>query len=253
MFKRITLVLTLAAILGGCALPLVSEAELEIESEKEFDKIRQQTPISTDARARSYIECVARAIIEELEEPYASMEWEIEVFDSDSINAFAMTGGKIGVFTGIFKAAKNQDQLGAVLGHEVAHVTQKHALERVNTAMTTQGGVMVGTAVLGGGQATADVLSMGAALGITLPYGRGQESEADVVGLKYSAGAGFDPRQSVELWKNMEKANKLGPPEFLSTHPSGDTRISDLIAQLPESLVLYNEAKSGGKQPRCAP
>ena len=253
MFKRITLVLTLAAILSGCALPLVSEAELEIESEKEFDKIRQQTPISTDARARSYIECVALAIIEELEEPYASMEWEIEVFDSDSINAFAMTGGKIGVFTGIFKAAKNQDQLGAVLGHEVAHVTQKHALERVNTAMTTQGGVMVGTAVLGGGQATADVLSMGAALGITLPYGRGQESEADVVGLKYSAGAGFDPRQSVELWKNMEKANKLGPPEFLSTHPSGDTRISDLIAELPEALVLYNEAKSGGKQPRCSP
>ncbi len=253
MFKRITLVLTLAAAVGGCALPLVSETELEIESEKEFDKIRQQTPISTDARARGYVACVALAIIEELEEPYASMDWEIEVFDSEQINAFAMTGGKIGVFTGIFKAAQNPDQLGAVLGHEVAHVTQKHALERVNTAMTTQGGVMVGTAVLGGGQATADVLSMGAALGITLPYGRGQESEADVVGLKYSAGAGFDPRQSVELWKNMEKANKLGPPEFLSTHPSGDTRISDLIAQLPEALVLYNEAKGAGKQPRCAP
>ncbi len=95
------------------------------------------------------------------------------------------------------------------------------------------------------------MLALGADLGIFLPYGRGQETEADVVGLDYMAGAGFDPRASVQLWKNMEAAGGGGPPEFLSTHPSAESRIGDLISQLPTALPLYNEAVAEGKRPNC--
>lgn len=244
--------LVLASLLvGGCALPLVSERELAAESERQFQQMRSQVPISTDARLRAYIDCITDAIVTQLEPPYNTREWTLEVFDSEEVNAFAMTGGLIGIYSGILKVAENQDQLAAVIGHEIAHVTQQHVLQRVNREMTTQGGVLVGTAVLGGGQAMADVLSMGAQLGLSLPYGRSQESEADTVGLRYMAAAGFQPQQSIELWKNMGRESRAGPPQFLSTHPSGENRIKDLISQLPEALTLYNEAQAAGRRPDC--
>lgn len=249
---RGTLILALLATTAGCAVPFTSEREIEIESDAEFQKMRNTMAISNDVAVRSYVFCVADAIIAELEEPYRSMDWDIEIFDDDAINAFAMTGGSIGVFTGILKVAENQDQLGAVIGHEVAHVTQRHAVERVNQAMTTQVSAAAAGAVLGGGYA-GDAVQMAAQVALTLPYGRGQESEADTVGLVYSANAGFDPRESVKLWKNMATENKGAPPEFLSTHPSSDTRISDLIGELPGALTNYNNAKSSGKVPACQP
>lgn len=237
--------------LSGCAsVPWVSEVELAAESDAQFQQMRNSMPRSTDASVRSYIVCVARDIIAVIEEPYASKDWEIEVFDQDSINAFAMTGENIGVFTGIFKVAENQDQLAAVLGHEVAHVSQQHALDRVNREMSTQIAVVGASAAAGGGQ-YGDLIQMGAQLGLSLPYGRGQEREADLVGLDYMASAGYDPREAVKLWKNMEEEKKLGPPEWLSTHPSGDTRIQELIERLPGALARYNEAKAAGKNPRC--
>jgi predicted Zn-dependent protease len=244
--------LTAVAIAGLLVNACVSQREIEIEADQQFDDMRSQTLIETDWRKRSYITCVAQAVIEELEEPYASMEWEIEIFDNEAVNAFAMPGGKIGVFTGILSVAENQDQLGAVLGHEVAHVTEQHSLERANRDIVTRTGVRAGGAILGGGS-IGDLVQMGAQLGLSLPYGRAQESEADTVGLVYSADAGFDPRESVKLWKNMAESNKDAPPEFLSTHPSSSTRIDDLIGELPQALVRYNTAKSGGKNPQCAP
>jgi len=249
--RAVTVGLCLVALVG-CSIPFVSEREVEIESSAEFEKMRTSMVISNDVAVRSYIYCVADAIIAQLEEPYASMSWDIEVFDEDAVNAFAMTGGKIGVFTGILKVAENQDQLGAVIGHEVAHVTQQHAVERVNQAMTTSIGAQAAGAVIGGGYA-GDAVQMAAQVALTLPYGRGQESEADTVGLVYSANAGFDPRESVKLWKNMAKENSGAPPEFLSTHPSSDTRIQDLIEELPGALVDYNNAKAAGRVPNCAP
>lgn len=251
--RALLLLPLVAGWLAGCALPLVSEAELEAQSAQEFQKMRTSNPISRDAGQRSYIACVARAITAELEEPYRSKDWDLEVFDEDTINAFAMPGGKIGVFTGILKVADNQDQLAAVLGHEVAHVTQHHSLERVNRELTTQVGVVGATAAIGGGQGTYDLIAMGAQIGLSLPYGRGQESEADTVGLLYMADAGFDPRESVKLWKNMARENKSQPPEWFSTHPSSDTRIDDLIRQLPEALQHYNAAQAAGKRPDCGP
>lgn len=249
---RLTAVALLVPIaISGCALPLVSEVEIEAESEAQFQQMRASQQISTDAGDRSYINCVSRAIIAELDDPYSGKDWEVEVFDEDAINAFAMPGGKIGVFTGILKVAETQDQLGAVIGHEVAHVTEQHSLERVNREMTQQIGVVGASAAIGGGQGTYDLIQMGAQIGLSLPYGRGQESEADIVGLKYMASAGFDPRASVQLWKNMDRESKGAPPEWFSTHPSSDSRISDLIAALPDALSLYNDAKAAGKAPDC--
>jgi len=247
-----TLLLALLAVLGGgCALPLVSETEIEVESEREFAKMRANMPRSNDAATRAYIGCVSRAIIAELDDAYAGKAWEIEVFEQESINAFAMPGGKIGVFTGILKVAENQHQLAAVIGHEVAHVTEQHSLERVNREMTTQAGVIGATAAMGGSQAAYDLVSMGAQIGLSLPYGRGQEREADVVGLDLMADAGFDPRESVKLWKNMARESKGAPPEWFSTHPSSDTRIDDLIERLPDALARYNAARAAGKTPNC--
>jgi predicted Zn-dependent protease len=238
-------------VISGCSLPLVSESEIEAESDGQFQQMRNSMPISTDGEAIRYVNCVARAIVAELDDPYSGKDWEIVVFDDEAVNAFAMPGGKIGVFAGIFKVAENQDQLATVIGHEVAHVTEKHSLERVNREMTTQVGVIGTSAVLGGGQAGYDLVRMGAQVGLSLPYGRGQESEADVVGLEYMADAGFDPRQSVKLWKNMDKQNESSPPEFFSTHPSSDSRIDDLISDLPDALIRYNGAVAAGKQPQC--
>lgn len=244
---------TLTGILAaGCSIPFVSEQEIAIEADQQFSAMRAQMPVSTDVNVRRYVFCVAENIIAQLEEPYASLDWEIEIFEDEAVNAFAMPGGKIGVFTGILEVAENQDQLGAVLGHEVAHVTLHHSVERANRELTTQIGASAAGALLGGGS-TGDLVQLGAQLGLSLPYGRAQESEADVVGLVYMSDAGFDPRQSVQLWKNMAEKSKGAPPEFLSTHPSSDTRIDDLISDLPTALQEYNEAKSAGKIPQCSP
>ncbi|MEO7387488.1 MAG: M48 family metallopeptidase [Gammaproteobacteria bacterium] len=245
-------VLALVTVLtGACSVPIVSESELEGESAKQFQEMRAQTPASTDVRIRAYINCVSAAIVQQLEKPYSEKDWDVEVFDSEEVNAFAMPGGRIGVYTGLLGVAENQDQLAAVIGHEVAHVTQQHSLKRVNREMTTRAGVIAGTAVLGGGYGVGDLLSMGAQLGLSLPFSRSNETEADTVGLNYMAAAGFNPAQSIQLWKNMDKKNKLGPPEFLSTHPSGDNRIQELVHQLPEALKLYNDAQAAGRKPAC--
>jgi predicted Zn-dependent protease len=246
---RLNALLVAAIILGGC----VSAAQVEMESDDQFQQMRNTMRISNSLTDRAYVRCVSRMIIQQLDEPYASYDWEIELFDDQAINAFAMPGGKIGVFTGIFKVAKNQDQLAAVLGHEVAHVTEDHSLERANRDSITRGVAIYGSEIFDAttGLETTDVMVMGAEVGILLPYGRGQESEADVVGLKYMAAAGFDPRASIELWTNMAKETPLGPPPFLSTHPSGETRIRDLASELTEVLPLYNEALEQNHRPTC--
>jgi len=249
MSRKNYMTMAFAFLLGGC----VSQAQIEQESADQFAQMRGQMPISTSVTDKAYVRCVATEIVKQLEEPYASYDWDIEVFEDDAINAFAMPGGKIGVFTGIFKVATNQDELGAVLGHEVAHVTRDHSLERANRTMITQNTAIIGSEVLDAstGVETTDLVVMGADLVFLKPYGRGQESEADLVGLKYMADAGFDPRASIALWTNMGKESPAGPPEWLSTHPSGDTRISELAGEMIETLPLYNAAREAGRKPNC--
>ena len=234
----------------------VSRGDVESMSATEFQKMRTEIPVTRDVALLTYVNCVVRDIVAELPEPYRTMNWEVEVFDNDSANAFAMAGGKIGIFVGIFTVAQTNDQFAAVIGHEIAHVTQDHTVERINRAQVT-GGVISVTSILVGDQTglgiagTQSLLESTAELGLLLPFGRKQESEADLEGLDFMASAGFDPRASIQLWKNMANAAEGAPPEFLSTHPSSDTRIGDLISHMPEALNYYNQAIASGKQPRC--
>ena len=243
---------------GRSQLLLKSEASLAAEGQRQFNMIREQMPLVEDRATIDYVACVANAIVDELEDDDAAMFWELAIIDQPDINAFVMPGGKISVFKGITTVAQNQHQLAAVIGHEVAHVTAKHANERASRASVAGAGIDVAAILLGGGyrhttQAAQQTLSTGAVLGILNPFSRKQETEADVIGLEYMARAGFDPRESVALWKNMAERNETKIPEFMSTHPSGERRIESLVAQFPTALAYYNEAKANGKQPACGP
>jgi len=256
MYLRSLPLLALSGLLSLGLAGCVSRGDVEAMSADEFAKMRTEIPVTRNASQRAYVICVVNKIAAELPPPYDGVEWDVEVFDQESVNAFAMAGGKIGVFTGIFKVAEDQDQLAAVIGHEIAHVTEDHTIERINRAQMTGGAIAATSIIVGdqtglGQQNTQTILEGAAQFGLLMPFGRGQESEADLVGLDYMAAAGFDPRASVQLWKNMAAENGGAPPEFLSTHPSPDTRTSDLIRQMPEALVLYNEAVAKGKTPRC--
>ena len=252
------------ALLAGCSsspsgrsqLVLKSDAELAREGARQFHIIRETMPMVQDRATIDYVACVANAIVDVLEGEDAEMYWELAVIDQADVNAFVLPGGKISVFSGILTVAENQHQLASVLGHEVAHVTAKHANERASRAMVTGVGVDIAAILLGGGysqqtRAASDALNTGAMLGVLNPFSRMQESEADVVGLEYMAKAGFDPRESVELWQNMNEKNKTQVPEFMSTHPSGETRIESLVEQFPTALAFYNEAHAQGKYPDC--
>ncbi|MCP3963858.1 MAG: M48 family metallopeptidase [bacterium] len=230
---------------------LVSEYEVERQAERAFAQMRARIPISRDVAARDYVDCVARSIIARLDERYSDMDWEIELFDHEAANAFAMPGGKIGVFTGIFSVADDQDALAAVLGHEVAHVVSQHALKRARKQVRNQLLVVAASGALGGDRGTTNMLGLGAQIGLGLPYGRKQEAQADSAGLVLMAGAGFDPRASISLWKNMSKKNPAAPPALLSSHPSSDKRLDALISELTRSLILFNQAHEHGRIPRC--
>lgn len=236
-----------------------SDQALEAEAEKAFAEYRATFPLETDQATIDYVHCVATAIVEAMPPELSNKNWEMSIFDDETVQAFAMPGGKIGVHNGLLKAARNQDQLAAVIGHEVAHVTSRHMNEDVSRAMMSGVGIQVAAIILGGGHSGAtytayEALEAGAVLGLNLPFSRAQETEADVVGLEYMARAGFDPRESVPLWQQMmAEAGDEGPPEFLSTHPSGETRIDSLVSQWSTTLPLYNEAVEEGRRPNCQP
>jgi predicted Zn-dependent protease len=177
------------------------------------------------------------------------------VFADKTPNAFALPGGKIGVNTGLLQVARTQGQLAAVIGHEVVHVMEGHANERV-TAEFVKNSAMQAASVLADasnpmhGQLIG-LLGASAQVGILLRWGRAQESEADLLGLDLMATAGFDPRESIALWQNMAKAGGSQPLEFFSTHPSYGTRMRSLEERMPIVIPLYEEAKVRGRRPRC--
>jgi predicted Zn-dependent protease len=234
---------------GRNQLMLVSDSEMNSMGVQAFQDLKTKEKIETDPAVVNYVRCVAT--------PVASLvspidKWEIVVFKSDQVNAFAFLGGKIGVYTGLLRAAKNQDQLAAVLGHEVGHVLARHGNERVSQAFATQIGMAaLSTAVKDPDNKWLMVAALGAQVGILLPFSRTHESEADMIGLDLMSRAGFDPSQSVELWKNMKAAGGGQPPEFLSTHPSNDRRIHDLQQGIPEANLKYRKAREAGHVPNC--
>lgn len=234
---------------------LVPESQMSAMGAQSFEQMKQQTPVERDSAANRYVQCVAMAVAREAEEQANVRDWEVVVFRDRSANAFALPGGKIGVHTGILLVARTPGQLAAVLGHEVGHVIARHGNERVSQGLVAQLGLEGLSAVTRGHPQHATLmglLGVGTQFGVLLPFGRTQESEADRIGLDLMARAGFDPRESVELWKNMSAASGGQPPEFLSTHPSHETRIAQLEANMPAARAAFEGARASGRNPACS-
>lgn len=170
-------------------------------------------------------------------------QWEVNLLASSQINAFCMPGGKIVFYSGILDKLKLTDnEVAMVMGHEIAHALREHARERMAKNAATGIGASLLSQVLGLGQIGQTVTNMGAQL-LTLQFSRSDESEADLVGMELAARAGFDPRAGVTLWQKMGAANQSAPPQWLSTHPSGKARITDIEANLPKVMPLYEQAR----------
>jgi predicted Zn-dependent protease len=258
MLKHLVNTLAALVLLSGCAtsptgrtqLALMPDSQMNDMGVQAFTNIKKKTPIEQGRTANSYVQCVAQAIIREV-----GGNWEVVVFKDEDANAFALPGGKIGVNTGLLKVAENQDQLATVIGHEVMHVLSNHANERVSQKFAVEQGLGLISAAArpqtGTGKTLMGLLGVGAQFGVLLPYNRIQESEADLLGLDLMAKAGFDPRESTKLWINMGRSGGGQPPQFLSTHPSHASRISDLQKHMPVALRLQEQARQLGKRPAC--
>ncbi len=240
---------------GRRQLLLMDEEQMAVLGAQAFVDIKESEPITKDPAATSYVECISNAILRAAG-LNQGQPWEVVVFESEQINAFALPGRKIGVFTGMVQFAQTPDQLAAVIGHEVGHVIARHGNERVSEQQASalaQGGFAM---VLQGFQTSAETqqavmasLGVGIQLGRTLPHSRTQEQEADTIGLRMMADAAFDPQAAVELWQMMA-ARGAGPPEFMSTHPAPDRRAKDLAGQLMSVEKAYQSALVQGR-PSC--
>jgi predicted Zn-dependent protease len=213
-----------------------------------------KTPISKDPREVEPVMRVAERIIavakqSKYAETAKNFKWDVSVIKDDkTMNAFALPGGKIAVYTGIFPVAQNEAGLAAIMGHEVVHALARHGGERMSQGVATQV-AMIGAAIgLGasgmsgvGGQAAMQALGLGAQVGVLLPFSRKHESEADYIGLLFAAQAGYDPHEAVRVWERMQAAGGGQPPEFMSTHPGHGTRIKQLQEWMPEAMALYQQ------------
>jgi predicted Zn-dependent protease len=227
-----------AALVGACAynealgrqqIVLVGEDALTQAGATAWAQTLSTQRVSTDPTLNRRVNEVGQRIVTAA--GMAGPQWEYRVFESNSPNAFVLPGGKVGVTTGLFRVAQNDDQLAAVIGHEVAHTAARHAAERYSqTALAQVGLGIAGQAVQS--RAAMQALGLGAQVGALLPFSRQHELEADRIGVDYMARAGYRPSQAVALWRNMGTARSGGTPQFLSTHPNDATRIQQLEAYI---------------------
>jgi len=261
--KRLILSAILVASVAGCATTTsstgrkqyvggVSESQLNQLGAQAFVEAKAKGPLSNDAKQNAYVRCVVSALVRQLPAQGQSVGWETAVFANKEPNAFALPGGKVGVNTGIFTVARNQDQLAAVLAHEIGHVIERHHDERITRQMGASGAVQLLGALAGDyGSLATQGGGLLAQTGFLLPGSRVQETEADVVGQRLMADAGFDPAQAVDLWQNMIAAGGGRPPEWLSTHPNPQSRIQELRTRAATLAPAYQQARAGGRAPKC--
>src|SRR3546814_476793 len=229
---------------------MVSEAALQQEASQQYNRLLSQAKahgaLDRDAAQTKRVQAISQRLIKQagvFRTDAANWNWNVHVLSSDEVNAWCMPGGKIAVYTGLINKIKpTDDELAAVIGHEMAHALREHAREQVSQQMVTNMGLSVLSAVTGVG-ATADLGSALSNVMFTLPNSRTHETEADRIGVELAARAGYDPRAAVTLWQKM---GALGggnaPPEFLSTHPSAASRIADLTEAANKVLPLYQQA-----------
>jgi len=244
-------------------LRLLPESSINRQAAQLYQRVKAKTKLSDDKNQLKEIKEIGSRIEEAVslyfdsvnkKDPTYNFQWEYILIDNDKIkNAWCMPGGKIAVYTGILKITKNKDGLASVMGHEIAHAVAKHSIERASRSLvlnvgTTAIDIFSGGAISNTSRTTGvDVAGMLRTFGIENPFGRKQESEADYLGLIFSSLAGFDIRESVNIWERMKKANKgQEPPEWMSTHPSSEKRIESLKKWIPEIIIKYPPIKKIG-------
>ncbi len=237
---------------GRSQLLVMPDTQVDQMGLQSFETLKKEKPISQNAQYNQLANCIAGAITQEA----GGGSWEVVVFEDSSPNAFALPSNKIGIYTGMITLVENQEQLAAVIGHEVGHVLAKHSNERASQDMAVNQGLGMVQAMSNPqtalGQSAMGLLGLGAEYGILKPYSRTHESEADIIGMDLMAKAGFDPRQSINLWQKMDQATQGQQPiEFMSTHPSHATRIQQLEQHIPQAMGLFQQAQAMGKQPHC--
>lgn len=215
--------------------------------DQEVDKARAAGALNTNKQVYDRVQKISQRLIPQTRtfRPDApGWAWEVNVQTSEDVNAYCMPGGKIMVYMGLIEQLQATDaELAAVIGHEIAHALREHSRERLSRAYAEQlvlAGIGVAT---GAGDTTLALASQISAVTFQLPHSREQEAEADRIGLELMARAGYDPNAAVSLWQKMGKVGGGGPPEFLSTHPSGESRIRDLQASIPRVQPLYQQAR----------
>lgn len=169
--------------------------------------------------------------------------WEVNLISSRSVNAFCMPGGKIAFFTGIISALQlTDDEVAAIMGHEIAHALLEHGRARMSEQVLKNVGVSIAAAVFNLGHLSTSMLAQATDLAVSLPFSRRHETDADLVGMELAARAGYDPRAAANVWRKMSKLGSNQPPQFLSTHPAHATRIKEIEANLPKVVPLYEAA-----------
>jgi predicted Zn-dependent protease len=230
---------------------LVSQQEIDQAAVGEYKKViaqaQQKGVLDRDPQLVQRVKTVASRLIPHTAafRPDApKWAWETHVIQDDQLNAWAMPGGKMVVYSGlVVKLKLTDEELAAIMGHEIAHSLREHARERVSREMATQLGVSVAGALLGVGELGTQLGGMLAQVTFTLPHSRAQEIEADRVGVELAARAGYDPHAAVSVWQKMLQAGGSGGPQFLSTHPSPENRLADLKVYADRVMPLYKQAK----------
>ncbi len=231
-----------APITGRRQLMLISENTEISQGGEAYKAILRQSVISHNPEAKRIVRKVGEKIARVANKP--NYKWEFTVIDDPEMaNAFVVPGGKVAVYTGIFPAARDEAGLAVILGHEVAHALARHGAERMSRDQIIQLGGLGLAAGLGGSPQVLQAYGLGTSLGLVLPFSRSQELEADRIGLRLMAQAGYDPRSSLDVWKRMKRRESAkgqgAPPSFLSTHPGYEKRTQQLRAWIPEAIQYY--------------
>lgn len=257
MKKLTSLFITALLLLSGCGsvpltgrkqILLVSDQEVLTSSLTQYSEYIKSAPLSTNANGKAMVVRVGKKIAAATEQylkanglssELSNFAWEFNLVKDNQVNAFCMPGGKIVVYEGLLKLVSSDDELAVVLGHEVAHAVAKHSNERMSQQLMTQYGAQILTQALSNKSAAiqkagSTIYGLGAQYGLTLPFSRKHESEADYMGLIFMTMAGYDPNVAITFWQKMSAGSGAAIPEFMSTHPSDATRIRDIQKILPE-------------------
>ncbi len=242
-------------ITGRKQLSLIPASEINALSFQQYGEFLKQSKLSEDKEAVSMVRRVGINIQKAVEDYFAKnnmmnqlqgYQWEFNLVESEEINAWCMPGGKVVVYTGILPVTKDETGLAVVMGHEIAHAVAQHGAERMSHGLLQQlGGMALSVALQNEPETTRNIFlaayGIGSTVGAILPFSRTHESEADRMGLVFMAMAGYNPEAAIDFWTRMSQKGGAKPPEWLSTHPSDETRISDIRKYLPEALQYYKK------------